>query len=142
MKKFQYNLENVLLLKKFNEEECKMALGLAISMLNEIENKIKETAVKRHYASSELIKDPSKMTIWNNYIIRLEHEKEKLLEEAAKAEIVVDEKRAIYMEAFREHKVIEKHKEKKKKEYKKEAEKIEGDQVDETYANRLKNNYR
>ena len=142
MKKFQFNLENVLQLRKFNEEECKLALGIAISMLNEIENKIKETAVKHHYASCELFKDPSKMMIWTNYITRLEQEKEKLMEEAAKAEIVVEEKRVIYMEAFKEYDVLEKQKEKKKKEYKKEAEKTESAEVDELFAGRLKNNYR
>jgi len=141
VKKFQFNLENVLLLRKFNEEECKLALGLAISMLNEIENKIKETAVKHHHASSELFKDPSKVMIWTNYITRLEQEKEKLMEEAAKAEIVVEEKRVLYMEAFKEYDVLEKQKEKKKKEYKKEAEKTESAEVDELFANRIKNNY-
>jgi len=142
VKKFQFNLENVLQLRKFNEEECKLALGLAISMLNEIENKIKETAVKHHHASCELFKDPSKMMIWTNYITRLEQEKEKLMEEATKAEIVVEEKRVIYMEAFKEYDVLEKQKEKKKKEYKKEAEKAESAEVDELFAGRLKNNYR
>ena len=136
MKKFKYNLENVLQIKKFREEECRMALGIAISELNAIENKIKETALKHHHAASERLKDPSKMIIWNNFITRLEQETEKLLEQAAQAEIVVEEKRALYMEAFKDFKALEKLKEKKAKEYKKEAEKFESAEVDEIYAMR------
>ena len=136
MKKFKYSLENVLQIKKLREEECRMALGIAISELNVIENKIKETAVKHHNASAERLKDPSKMMIWSNFITRLEQETEKLLQQAAQAEIVVEEKRALYMEAFKEFKALEKLKEKKAKEYKKEAEKYESAEVDEIYAMR------
>jgi len=134
MKKFYFNLENILQLKKFNEEECKMALGLAISMLNEIENEIKETAVKRSHAVSERLKDPAAITVWSNYITRLEQETERLMEQAAQAEIVVEEKRAIYMEAFKEFKAMEKLKEKKEKEYKKEMNEQESAEVDELFA--------
>ena len=136
MKKFSFNLENVLQLKKFKEEECKMALGVAISILNEIENNIKENAIKQNHAASELFKDPTQMMAWTNYINRLEQETEKLLEDAAKAEIVVEEKRTLYMEAFKELKVMEKLKEKRAKEYKKEMEVKESIEVDEIYANR------
>jgi len=136
MKKFSFNLENVLQLKKFNEEECKMALGLAISILNEIENKIKETAIRHHHATSEMLKNPSQMLIWNNYIIRLDQEKEKLIEEAVQAEIVVEEKRSLYMEAFKELRAMEKLKEKREKEYKKEMSIKESAEIDELFANR------
>jgi len=136
MKKFKFNLENVLQLKKFNEEECRIALGLAISLLNEIENKIKETARKHHHAANELLKNPEQIMIWSNYISRLEYEAEKLMEDAVKAEMVVEEKRTIYMDAFKELKVMEKLKEKKEKEYKKEAEKKESADIDEIYAAR------
>jgi len=136
MKKFKFNLENVLQIKKYNEEECKLALGLAISILNEIEIKIKETAIKRHHAESEKLKDPAQMTNWNNYIVRLEHETEMLMEEAAKAEIAVEEKRTLYMEAFKELKAMEKIKEKREKEYKKEMNEKESAEIDELFAAR------
>jgi len=140
MKKFKYNLENVLQLKRFNEEESRMALGLAISILNDIENRIKDTAVRLHYAATEMIHDTSQMLIWNNYIIRLEMEKEKLLEQAAQAEIIVEEKRTLYMEAFKEMKMMEKNREKKLKEYKREVSLEEMDEVDDVFAAKRHNN--
>ena len=136
MKRFKYGLENVLQLKKFNEEECRMALGIAISELNLIENKIKETAVRHHQASSERLNNPARMMIWSNFITRLEYEAEQLAEQAAQAEIVVEEKRAVYMEAFKDLKALEKLKENKAKEYKKEMEAKESAEIDEIFARR------
>ena len=61
------------------------------------------------------------MQDWDNYILRLEQEAERLAEEAAQAELVVEEKRNLYIEASRELKVMENLKEKQEKEYRKEA---------------------
>ena len=140
MKKFQFSLERVLQLKKFNEEEGRMALGIAISILNEIENNIKENALKHYQASNEKLNDPSQMIIWNNYLVRLEHEKEELLEKATHAEIVVEEKREIYTESLKELRAMEKLKEKKEKLYKKEMDVKESALVDELYAAKAKSN--
>ena len=60
------------------------------------------------------------MFAWDGYILRLEHEAERLMEEAAQAELVVEEKRKLYIEASRELKVMEKLKEKRSTEYRKE----------------------
>jgi flagellar FliJ protein len=120
MKKFTFGLQKVLQLRKFKEDECKIALGQAVSALNKIENDIKETAVKRHNAASQRFEDSSQISAWDNYIVRLEQEAAKLTEQAAQAELVVEEKRAQYLEASRELKAIEKLKEKREKEYRKE----------------------
>ncbi|MCL2410300.1 MAG: flagellar export protein FliJ [Treponema sp.] len=136
MKKFNFNLEKILELKRFSEEEAKMALGLAIGVLTQIENKIKETALKQHNAASERFKNPAQMLMWNNYIERLQQETEKLMEEAAQAELVVEEKRNLYTEAFRDLKAMEKLKEKKETEYKKIMETKESLELDEIFAAR------
>jgi len=139
MKKFKFSLEKILELKKFNEEECKMALGHAIGVLNEIDNKIKKNAIRHHQAAQERMTDPSQVIMWSNYIIRLEQEKENLLEQAAKAAVVVEEKRDLYMEAFKELTAIEKLKEKKAVQYKKEMDRIESEELDEIFATRQNN---
>ncbi|MCL2805350.1 MAG: flagellar export protein FliJ [Treponema sp.] len=136
MRKFKFNLQKILELKKFNEEECKMALGYAIGILNEIENKIKETAVKKHNAATERFNDPSQIIMWNNYITRLDQEAEILMEKAALAQNVVEEKRELYMEAFKELTAMEKLKEKQEKEYKKEMGKRYDNEIDELFAAR------
>jgi len=136
MKRFKFNLEKVLQLRKFKEEECKLALGQAISALNLIENDIKTTALKRHNAAASRFTDTIEMISWDNYINRLDQEAEKLAEKAAQAEIVVEQKRALYLEAQKELKAIEKLKEKQQKEYRKEMLDYEMNQVDELTSSR------
>jgi flagellar FliJ protein len=120
MIKFDFGLQKVLQLRKFHEEESKIVLGQAIGVLTGIENNIKETAVKRHHAATELFSDASQMMAWRNYILRLDQMAEQLTEQAARAELVVEEKRALYLEASKELKAMEKLKEKREKEHRKE----------------------
>ena len=131
MKKFSFSLQKVLQLRKFREEECKIALGQATSVLNEIENKIKETALKRHAAASARFADTGQIAVWDLYINRLEMEAQNLTEQAAQAELVVEEKRAQYLEASKDLKAIEKLKEKRENEYRKEVSYYEMSEVDE-----------
>jgi flagellar protein FliJ len=136
MKRFKFELENVMQLRKFREEECKVALGQAVSILNKIENEIKETAVKKHNAALQRFVDIRETDAWENYIIRLDQEALRLTEKAAQAEIVVEEKRGIYLEAQKDLKIMEKLKEKKQKEYRKEMLNYEMNENDDLTASR------
>jgi len=136
MKRFRFNLEKILQIRKYKEEECKLALGQAISALNKIENEIKITALMKHKAASERFKDTEEAQSWDIYILRLEQEAEKLSERAAQAELVVEEKRRIYLEALKEVQAIDKLKEKKQKEYRKEMLDSQMNEVDELTATR------
>ncbi|MDR2942824.1 MAG: flagellar export protein FliJ [Treponema sp.] len=120
MKKFSFSLQKVLQLRKFREEECKIELGQAISNLNMVENEIKLTAVKRQNAAEQRFSTTKEIGAWDNYILRLDQSAERLMEKAAQAEIAVEEKRALYLEASKELKTLEKLKEKREKEHRKE----------------------
>ena len=147
MKRFAFALEKVLELRKYYEQEAKIELGRAISILTEIENNIKANAVLRSQAASErflgigAIENGGStgnggavsMFDWDNYILRLEQEAQRLAEEAAKAEAVVEEKRNVYLEASRELKVMEKLKEKRQKEYREEVFAAETNERDDTW---------
>jgi flagellar FliJ protein len=137
VKRFKFNLEKVLELRQYGEQEAKNELGRAIGILTGIENKIKQNAVTRGQAARqrfEGINAPggaSSMTAWDSYILRLEQETERLMEEAAQAELVVEEKRSLYLEASRELKVMEKLKEKREAEYRKEMFAAETKELDD-----------
>jgi len=131
MRRFKFNLEEVLQLREFREEECKLALGQAAAALNIIENEIKETAVKRHNAASNRFADVGEIASWENYILWLDRQTQKLMEQAAQAELVVEEKRASYLEASRKLKTMEKLKEKQQKEYRREAMNLQMAEVDD-----------
>jgi flagellar FliJ protein len=136
VKRFKFSLEKVLKLRQHSENEARVELGRAIGVLAGIENEIKRNAATRAAAIKErfaglnagdgdTVADTGyggslSMHAWDAYIQRLELEADRLTEEAARAETVVDEKRALYIEASRELKVMENLKEKRKKEHRKE----------------------
>ncbi|MDR2133511.1 MAG: flagellar export protein FliJ, partial [Treponema sp.] len=107
--------------------------------LAEIESRIRQTAENRSHAARERFsggKGAADILIWDNYIVRLDREAEKLAEDAAKAELLVEEKRQLYLEASRERKVIEKLKEKREKEYRREVFAEEAKELDDIAAAR------
>jgi flagellar FliJ protein len=143
MKRFRFGLEKALQLRQHREEEAKNELGKAISALNAIENEIKINGEKRSDAVRERFNGINtspdtnagilSIQAWDNYILRLERETEFLAEQAAQAELVVEEKRNLYLEASRELKVMEKLKEKRQKEHRKEMFATETKELDDMY---------
>jgi flagellar FliJ protein len=134
VKRFGFSLEKVLRLRKYREREAEMELGRAMGTLAGIENSIKETARQRHGAASERFsRNRSVMEIksYDNYIVRLDGETERLLEEAAKAGLLVEKKRQAFLEASRERKVLDKLREKREKEYGREMLKEETKNLDD-----------
>ena len=121
MKKFTFNLGKVLDLRRHAEEEAKNELGRVTGILNEIENRIRKNAAAMSAAGRQRFSDISgaSMFTWDAYILRLEREALLLTEEAAKAELAVEEKRILYIDASRELKVMEKLREKRAGEYRK-----------------------
>ena len=126
MKRFNFRLQKVLELRKHREQEAKTELGRAIGILTKIENDIAINATKHGLAVKERITGINgtngslSMLSWDTYILRLEQEAERLAEDAALAEQVVEEKRELYLEASRDLKVMDKLKEKREKEHRKE----------------------
>jgi len=128
VKRFKFGLDKVLKLRQHHEHEARVELGRAIGVLAGIENEIKRNAAVHSGAVQERFAGITSgdgaaslsMHAWDAYINRLEQEADRLMEEAARAEIVVEEKRGLYIEASRELKVMENLKERREKEHRKE----------------------
>jgi len=150
MKRFTFALEKILELRKYYEQEAKVELGRAIGILTKIEDNIKQNAVMRSQAANERFArigatkgvgagggdafgGAISMFDWDNYILRLEQEAKRLVEEAIQAEAVVEEKRSAYLEASRELKVMEKLKEKRQKEHREEVFAAEAEERDDAW---------
>jgi len=144
VKRFSFNLEKVLELRQYREQEAKNELGRAISILNTIENNIKQNALVHSRAVHERFTGINadngmlSMLAWDNYILRLEQEAQRLMEEAAQAELVVEERRNQYLEASRELKVMEKLREKRAAEYRKEVFAAETRELDDMWRDKNK----
>ena len=123
MKPFSFNLEKILKLRKFHENEAKIELGRATGVLAELEGRILTLAGERTRAAAAQFSPENSATMiqqYMYYLVRLDNSKEQLLQEAALAELKVEETRAQYLEASRERKVLDKLKEKRQKEHRKE----------------------
>jgi flagellar FliJ protein len=122
MKPFVFRLEKFLNLRKYYEDEAKIELGRAVGVLAELEGRIKALAAERVRAAAAQFR-PGNSAIeiqqYMYYLLRLDNTKERLLKEAALAEIKVEEAREVFLEASRERKVLDNLKEKKQKEYRK-----------------------
>jgi flagellar FliJ protein len=124
MKAFAFNLEKVLDLREFREDEARIELGRAVGVLAETENRIRAAAEERARAAAAQFgpgNDAATMRQYMLYLLRLDGLRERLLEEAAAAELKVEEAREAYLEASRERKVLEKLREKRQKERRRET---------------------
>ena len=122
MKPFAFSLEKVLKLRKYREDEAKIELGRAVGVLAELESNIRATAEERVRAAAAQFSPGNgavEIQQYMVYLLRLDNTKERLLKEAAMAELKIEEARNVFLEASRERKVLDKLKEKRKKEYKK-----------------------
>jgi flagellar FliJ protein len=120
MKRFSFDLEKVLELRSYREREAEIALGKAIGVLTLIEREIRSVTQERFQAASKRFGPGNsirEMQWYDLYIRRLDAALERLLKEAAQAELKVEEARQAFLEASRELKAIEKLKERRQKEY-------------------------
>jgi flagellar FliJ protein len=120
LKKFHFNLEKVLGLRKYREREAELELGRAMGNLTEIEHQIADVARERLCAAERRFSSDyggAEIFSFDLYIRRLDHTRDKLLEAAAQAELKVEQARALYLEASRDRKILDKLREKREEEY-------------------------
>ena len=120
MKAFAFGLEKVLNLREFYEDEAKIELGRAIGVLADLENRL--LLLGREHARATAAQfapgnDAATMQQYMFYLQRLDNLKERLLREAALAELEVEKAREAFLAASMERKVLDKLKDKRQKEY-------------------------
>jgi flagellar FliJ protein len=122
VKRFRFKLEKALDLRIHRERETKIALGKAVGTLSHIEHNLEILACERFNAGEERFSPAygtADILVHDLYIRRLEETQDRLLQEAAVAELKVEEARDEYLEASRDRKVLDKLKEKRYEEYRK-----------------------
>jgi flagellar FliJ protein len=140
MKRFAFSLQKLLDLREFREKEAELALGRAVSARDAIQLKLESVGrlrVEATMARQGAVPLAELLSI-ENYVKRLDIEKERLLEELAAAELVVERSRAEYVERMRDRQVISKLKERKSDEWRKEMLDSEADALDDI-ANNMRN---
>jgi flagellar FliJ protein len=139
MKRFSFALGRVLKLREQAEEEAKIALGRAVGELTLIEQRIASVEEERLHAAEERFAPGNSfgdISAYEGYITRLDQTRGRLLMEAAQAELLVAEKRDLFVEASRDRKVLDKLRERRLGEYKKYAQAEDYKEADESASRR------
>jgi flagellar FliJ protein len=140
MKRFSFSLQKILGIRQYTEDQAKLELGRAMSVLNRIDAELRLVAQNRVYAMQQRTNEGSSsinitsFLVIEDYILLLDAKKEHLLVEFAEAELVVEQKRAVFVEAMKKRKVLTKLSERQFETYKTEAAREESTALDEVGA--------
>ncbi|MBQ0003785.1 MAG: flagellar export protein FliJ [Treponema sp.] len=139
MKPFVFELEDVLSLRKFEQDQAQIELGKAVSEETRIQNDLNTLAMQNVAAKKELkgSTDFFQITQGQQYFSFLKLQQESLLEDLAQAKILTDAKREIFKKAMQKVQSLEKLKEEQKKIYAKEEDKENEDIVDEVMSAKI-----
>lgn len=131
-------MQKILDIREFAERQAQIELGRAVSEVNRINGELEAVAQEKHRMVNLNMKDVSinEFLVHENYLKRLDITKERLLEELATAQLVVDEKREIFAEAMKQRKILSNLREKQYTQYKKDALLAEENAVDDMVTSR------
>ena len=106
--------------------------------VNRINGVLEAVAQEKQRMLQVKLKDVSlnEFLVHENYLKRLELTKDRLLQELAAAQLVVDEKREIFAEAMKQRKILSNLRDKQYAQYKKEALVAEDNAVDDLVTSR------
>ncbi|MDR1219518.1 MAG: flagellar export protein FliJ [Treponema sp.] len=111
MKQFSFDLESILDVRKRREQDAEIALGRAVGDLTRIERNIAAVAKEKIRVSLErfaLGYGVAELLTFDRYVQRLDATKERLIKDAAQAELKVEAAREAYLEASRDRDVLDK----------------------------------
>ena len=133
MKKFTFELENVLEFRNFEKQQAEGELAKAIAVENEINENLKKiaqnyAAVKASMKGNLDFQDVMAQSQYNNL---LEQQKEELLKQLTQAKLVTEQKREVLRECMKKTTALEKLKEKQLDEWNQAADYEEAELLDE-----------
>ncbi len=133
MKKFTFELEQVLEFRNYEKQQAEGELAKAIAVETQINENLKKiaenyAAVKAQMKGSLNFQDVMAQSQYNNL---LEYQKEELLKQLAQAKLVTEQKREVLRECMKKTTALEKLKEKQLTEWKQAADYEEAELLDE-----------
>ena len=133
MKKFNFELEEVLEVRNFEQKQAEAEVAKCLNVENQINENLQKiaqqyVAVKTLMKGSKNFDDIRSQSQFNNLIA---FQKENLLKELAQAQIETQKKREILKECMKKTQALEKMKEIKFNEYKEEIKKTENKRIEE-----------
>lgn len=133
MSKFKFELQNVLEIRNFEQQQAESELAKCIAVETEI-NKNLEVIAMQYAALKQQLKgslDFSDMMSQSQYSKLLDYQKEQLLNQLAQAKIETEEKRKILTECMKKTSALEKMKELQYEDFKLETKRKENRRIEE-----------
>lgn len=127
MKKFTFSLQKILDIREFEEKQAKIELGKAVAETNRIRMELERIAAERVrivHLKADVV-SLTEMIVKEQYLTRLDMTKDRLLEDLAAAEIVVEEKRAVFTETLKKRKVLSRLKDRQFTAFRRDVQKAE-----------------
>lgn len=127
MKKFTFPLQKILDIREFEEKQAQIELGKAVAETNRIRMELERIAAERVrivHLKADVV-SLTEMIVKEQYLTRLDMTKDRLLEDLAAAEIVVEEKRAVFTETLKKRKVLSRLKDRQFTAFRRDVQKAE-----------------
>jgi len=133
LKKFVFELEQLLNLRKYEQDQAQIELGKAVQVEQQIQDGL-DTLAQQYVATKKMTSGQSdfvalaKTQQFYNFI---KQQQEKLMRDMASAKIVTEEKRALFNAAMQKHESLKKLKERQFAIFKEEQKKAEAKALDD-----------
>ncbi|MGC9313269.1 MAG: flagellar export protein FliJ [Sediminispirochaetaceae bacterium] len=134
MRRFQFNLEKILELRRYHERQCELRLGEATGRCNALHRQIQERSVRKKNVFAKrgaMGRDISSFLSVEYYTLRMDREIEGLRGELEQAEAERRERQIEFLEASKKRKILDKLKDRKQKLYYREQMKAEQKALDD-----------
>ena len=133
MKKFSFELQQILDLRNFEKQQAEGELANALAVENQINDNLK-TIAQQYAAVKALMKGSlnfQDVVAQSQYNKLLEYQKEELLKQLTQAKIITEQKRAVLRECMKKTTALEKLKEQQLSDWKAAADYEEAELLDE-----------
>ena len=133
MKKFVFNMQKILNLRKFEEKQAQTELGKAVSKEAQLQNTLDMVAQQRvkTVKTGDGMQNALELYNLNNYLALLDQRKETLLKELTQAHLETEQKREQMKQAMLKVKALEKLKESRQNEWALENKRKEAVELDD-----------
>lgn len=133
MKKFVFELEQLLNLRKNEQDQAQIELGKAVQVEQQIQAAL-DTLARQYAAAKKAASGQTDFTVIaqsQQFYRYIKQEEERLFKEMAQAKLVTDEKRAAFNAAMQKHESIKKLKERQYEAFRSEQKKLEAKALDD-----------
>ena len=133
MKKFVFELEQLLNLRKYEQDQAQIELGKAVQVEQQIQD-VLDTLAQQYVATKKITSgqtDFAAIAKTQQFYQFIKQQQEKLMNDMAKAKLVTEEKRALFNAAMQKHESLKKLKERQFAIFKEEQKKAEAKALDD-----------